>query len=73
MDAVTKSDIKEILTQLAILREDVEYMKSAIKDKDCILREDDQEAIREYEKEKKEKTLIGIDQIKKSLIRQKNI
>ncbi len=52
METVTKSDIREILKQLAMLRKDIEYMKSMIKDDVCILSEDDKGDIREYEKEK---------------------
>lgn len=67
METVTKSDIREILAQLAMLRKDVEYMKTRITDDDCILSENDKEAIKVYEKEKKEGKLIPLSQIKKSL------
>jgi len=67
METVTKSDIREILAQLAMLRKDVEYMKTRITDDDCILSGDDIEDIKVYEKEKKEGKLIPLSQIKKSL------
>jgi hypothetical protein len=67
METVTKSDIKEILAQLAMLRKDVEYMKSIISDDDCVLSEDDKEAITEYKKEKNEGKLKSLEEIKKSL------
>lgn len=67
METVTKSDIAEILKQLAILKKDVEDMKARITDDDCILTEDDCNAIKEYEKEKKEGKLVCLDQVKKSL------
>lgn len=67
METVTKSDIREILAELAMLRKDVEYMKTRIIDHDCILSEDDKEAIEEYEKEKKAGKLKSFEEIKKNL------
>lgn len=58
---------QEILRRLNKIQIDINLLKSRIIDSDCILTEDDLEAIGEAEKEYKEGRTISHEQLKKEL------
>jgi hypothetical protein len=67
METITKYQAEEILEKLTKLQADMEFLKNNIVDTDCILTEDDIEAIKEAEREYKEGKTISHEQLKKEL------
>jgi hypothetical protein len=67
METITKYQAEEILEKLAKLQADMEVLKRNMVDPDCILTEDDLEAIEEAEKEYKEGRTICHEELKKEL------
>ena len=64
---VTRVNAKEIITKLARIQADMNYVKEHIED--ITLTEDDLEAIREAENEYKEGKTISLENLKKELER----
>ena len=58
---------REIMDKLAKLQADVDFIKKNMIDTDCILDEDDKEALRLAEKEFKEGKTISHEKLKKEL------
>ncbi|MFH1591789.1 MAG: hypothetical protein ABIB47_00270 [Candidatus Woesearchaeota archaeon] len=62
---------QEIMIKLAQLQEDVNFIKNNMVDPDCILDEDDLEALELSEKEFREGKLVSLEDIEK--LREKNV
>lgn len=65
MEQEVKVNAKEIITSLAKIQADVEYIKEYIED--ITLTKDDIEALEEAEKEYKEGKTISLESLKKEL------
>jgi len=59
---------KQIINELKNIKIDINFIKQHMIDVDSIMTKEDYEALKEYEKEKREGKLISHEELKKELV-----